>query len=459
MLSGADLRAAFLALASCRATDFRNARLANATIGRTNCTGADFRGATFESNGHLSDSDLTSANAEGVDFSDCYLTGTVFRDAELAGARFREAILDGADFRGASLKGADFAEASLRKADLSECVLRSATLFRCNFLGATLARTHLQEADLREAQFEGAMLEGAYLGGAWMERAQLRGAKLKGAFLDATNLTQAVLEGADLREAFLDHANLTETNLQRADLTGVHLERAILVKTNLAGAVLTGARVYGIAAWDLVLGDDDTQSRDLVITPQGQPSIVVDHIDIAQFTYLLLHNPNIRRVIDTVGRRGVLILGRFTPERKQVLEAIRAELRRRGLIPILFDFDRPVDRSVRETVLTLASLSLFIIADLTSPSSIPLELGEVIPTFEIPVAPIIAEGEKPFAMFVDLYNQFKRERGGHLLEVLSYQSIPVLTSHLNERIIEPAKDLANELAARKAKAIAIKPIG
>ena len=37
----------------------------------------------------------------------------------------------------------------------------------------------------------------------------------------------------------------------------------------------------------------------------------------------------------------MLILGRFTPERKAVLDALREELRKRDYLPILFDFDVP----------------------------------------------------------------------------------------------------------------------
>ena len=37
----------------------------------------------------------------------------------------------------------------------------------------------------------------------------------------------------------------------------------------------------------------------------------------------------------------MLILGRFTEERKLVLDALREELRQRCYLPILFDFEKP----------------------------------------------------------------------------------------------------------------------
>jgi hypothetical protein len=42
-------------------------------------------------------------------------------------------------------------------------------------------------------------------------------------------------------------------------------------------------------------------------------------------------------VIDTITSKAVLILGRFTPERKAVLDAIGDELRKRDHVPVLFD--------------------------------------------------------------------------------------------------------------------------
>ena len=39
--------------------------------------------------------------------------------------------------------------------------------------------------------------------------------------------------------------------------------------------------------------------------------------------YLLLNNEEIRHVIDTITSKVVLILGRFMPERKAILDAIR----------------------------------------------------------------------------------------------------------------------------------------
>ena len=60
-----------------------------------------------------------------------------------------------------------------------------------------------------------------------------------------------------------------------------------------------------------------------------EPEITIDDIEVAQFVYLLLYNQKIRKVIDTITSKAVLILGRFTEEHKRGLNAIRDELRRR----------------------------------------------------------------------------------------------------------------------------------
>ena len=42
----------------------------------------------------------------------------------------------------------------------------------------------------------------------------------------------------------------------------------------------------------------------------------------------------------------MLILGRFTDERKAVLNALREELRKRNYLPILFDFEAPARQNL-----------------------------------------------------------------------------------------------------------------
>jgi len=109
-----------------------------------------------------------------------------------------------------------------------------------------------------------------------------------------------------------------------------------------------------------------------------------------QFIYLLLNNEEIREVIDTIASKVVLILGRFTPERKTVLDALRDELRERNYSPVVFDFEKPVSRDLTETVSTLAHLARFIIVDLTDPSSAQHEVATIVPQTVVPVQPLLS---------------------------------------------------------------------
>ena len=153
------------------------------------------------------------------------------------------------------------------------------------------------------------------------------------------------------------------SDLSGADLSRADLTEATLVNTNLEGANMTACVVYGISAWNVRL--EEAIQSELLITQVGEPEIYVDNLEVAQFIYLLLNNEKIRAVIDTITSKVVLILGRFTPDRKVILDAIREELRKRGYLPVLFDFEKPRSLTTVETVTTLARMARFAIADLS----------------------------------------------------------------------------------------------
>jgi hypothetical protein len=287
-------------------------------------------------------------------------------------------------------------------------------------------------------------LSGASLSGADLIGARLRKARLIGADLSKADLSGANLEGADLSKARLRKARLSKASLSGADLRGADLIEAVLIETNLERAILTGCRVYGVSAWELKISD--AKQNDLVITRSDQPIITVDNLEVAQFIYLLLHNEKIRDVINTVANKPVLILGRFTPERKAVLDALRTELRQRGYLPILFDFEKPNSRDFTETIKILAGMSLFVIADISNPKSSPLELQATIPDYMVPFVPIIQECEEPFSIFRDLHIKYNK----WVLAPLKYESLKNLISVLDEAIINPALDMHNQLLAEKA---------
>jgi hypothetical protein len=114
-----------------------------------------------------------------------------------------------------------------------------------------------------------------------------------------------------------------------------------------------GGRLFHAASWS-----SEQDQSDLVITAANESAVVVDNLEVAQVVYLLLKNNKIRNVVDTVGKKGVLVLGRFTPERKAVLGAIRGKLREFGFVPMMFDFEKLDQRDFTETIGILASMSI-----------------------------------------------------------------------------------------------------
>jgi hypothetical protein len=123
---------------------------------------------------------------------------------------------------------------------------------------------------------------------------------------------------------------------------------------------------------------------------------------VLQFIYLLLNNEKIRNVIDTITAKVVLILGRLTPDRKIVLDAIRDDLRKRDYLPILFDFEKPTSRSLTDTISTLAHMARFVIADITDAKSVPQELMRIVPFLPtVPVQPLLLASQHEYGMFND----------------------------------------------------------
>jgi Pentapeptide repeats (8 copies) len=311
--------------------------------------------------------------------------------------------------------------ADLSEADLSEANLREAKLFGADLSGAELSEVDLSRADLSDANLCKAKLYGAGL-----SEAELYGARLSGATLSMANLCKAKLFGADL-----SMADLSKANLNGADLT-----QATLVETNLEGANLAACSVYGISAWN-VRREGAIQSN-LVITPTDESVIQVDNLEVAQFIYLLLNNAKIRDVIDTITSKVVLILGRFTPERKVVLDAIREELRRRHYLPVLFDFAKPRSQTTVETISTLAHMARFVIADLTDAKSVLQELQAVVPLSPSVVQPLLLASQKEPGMF-DYIRKFP-----WTLDTYLYTDDSSLLVDLQEEVIALAETKAKE---------------
>jgi uncharacterized protein YjbI with pentapeptide repeats len=399
--------------------------------------------------------EMPKANLSGIKQTFGLYRGTNLTEADLSNSEFQAADFTDANLTDANLNGISLPKANCSKAHLLRAKMNAAHLVEAVFDSAFLRQADLTKADLRRASFRKANLVGAKLRNANLEGADLTGADLRLAKLNNANLRGAKLYDAKLGKADLTGADLCELDLSRVDLNGsqlngANLSKAILVETNLSGADLTGCLVYGVAAWNTAL--NGTKQAELIISGPGEPTVTVDHLEIAQFVYLL-NNAAIRDVIDTIARKAVLLLGRFT-ERKPVLDALRAELRRLGYLPMVFDFERPTQRDFTETVMTLAGMSVFVIADITSPRSTPLELQATVPNYMIPFVPIIQRGEEPFSMFVDLQGKYD-----WVMDTLEYDTVDNLIRGLEKAVILPAVERHRELVLKKGTKRAARSIG
>jgi hypothetical protein len=288
------------------------------------------------------------------------------------------------------------------------------------------------EANLHEANLCKADLGFADLTFADLSRADLTTARLWKSDLTAARLSEANLTGANLTMAML-----RETDCPDANLSDAILHYAMLIETNLRQANLTGCSVYGLSAWDVHL--EGARQTDLVLTFPNEPSITVDTLDVAQFIYLLLNHQQIHEVITRITSNIVLILGRFTPERKPILEAIRDELRDRHYTPLLFNFEQALSRDRSQSLRTLARIAHFIIADLSLHKSIAQELRAILPDTSVPVQPLLNGTRRFYNTFPD-FKQYPHFLSGH-----RYNSLVDLQATFEEKVIKPAEEKAREL--------------
>ena len=159
-----------------------------------------------------------------------------------------------------------------------------------------------------------------------------------------------------------------------------------------------------------------------------------------------LDGEGVSRVLSEVASRSVLILGRFTASRKPVLDLIRRRLSTapHHYVPILFDFDRPKDRTMIESVLRFAAVSRFVVADLSDPKWVMAELQQVVPAFRsLPVVPIIESKQREdeviahFEGYASVHEVVRYKNQAHLGTILGTEIVPAA-----ERMYENLKPRA-----------------
>lgn len=393
--------------------------------------------------------DLSGANLHGIELERANLSCSIFRRLSPGKyLKYRYKFPDGlvkitANLCGTDLSAANLKDANLRGADLCGAYLREANLSNANLGEANLRGADLTRANLTKVNLAGAVLYGADLNDANLAYANLHRASLRGASFFSANLNRAGLSMAFANATYFLHANLSEANLTGTDFTGADLKNANLdyattTGTNFENSRLESCRIYGISAWNLRLRG--ARQADLIIEREGEQSISVDNIEVAQFVYLLMNNERISNALDTIAYKLVLILGRFTSERKEVLESLREALRKRGYVPVVFDFKRPAKRDLTETISAIAHMSYFVIADITKARSVPHELKAIVPNLpSVPVQPILeSQCDSEYGMFEHI------RRFPWVLEPYLYKNIDEAILGIDDKIIGPAETKAKD---------------
>jgi uncharacterized protein YjbI with pentapeptide repeats len=382
-------------------------------LGRAALAGAKLAGA------YLAEADLHEADLAGCD---------------LAGAELAQANLSHADLRGADLSKVNLTAANLREARLSGAKLFKAKLPAADLSGANLAEADIRGGDLREASLKGAVLQGAVVTVANLSRARLLKA----------DLFKANLSASDLRAANLSGANLSGANLTGANLAGARLKLAHMAGANLERANLTGCNVYGTSAWAANLRD--ARQLDLVITDASRSVVALDGLDLAQFVSLLLTSQSVHEAVQALSTSTALVLGRYTSAREGVLEALRAELRGRGLTPVLFQCDKPVSAETHEAIVRLGRLARFVVADTTGAKNVLHELYSAVPVLpSVPVVALMPEAdyEPSLVTFFKIYPWF--------MGVFRYGDEEELLEGLGREVVGPAEKKAREGQGRTAR--------
>jgi uncharacterized protein YjbI with pentapeptide repeats len=381
--------------------------VANRDLSGLDLVGADLRGVDF-SGANLERAMLREANLESADMTGCKLSHALVSLANLNNARLDGSELFQANFASSRMNRASLMRAQAQEALFSHCELRETRFDHSNVLSANFMQAYLNNASLtrvlgEQANFLEAILDGADLTESNLRLATLSGCSMVGARLSKANLSFtdcrfAIVKRAKANDCLFHAANLSTTDWRGADLSNADLTSAILTDADLRDARLTGSSVYGISAWNLRTAR--CEQSELVITRDDEPVVTVDNLEVAQVIHLLLRNRKIRTVIDTFATKVVLILGRFSSGQKTILDWLRKELHARRYVPVVFDFDKPARRDLAETVVTLAHLSRFVIADLTDPRSVSHELAVLVPQLpSVPIQPIHLATEGPYALF------------------------------------------------------------
>lgn len=314
--------------------------------------------------------------------------------------------------------------------------------------GANLKQVTVGTADLRLCNFDGADMRASSFKAAMFQKSTFRTADLRNALLMYADFRGADLTDCKLQGADLTGANLTDANLAGAELRGANLEYAQVVKSDLTNADLSGCKVYGAGVWRVKLNENTRQEGLIVDEPfdDSFSQITVNGCNVAQFIHLFLDPDRIYEIISTTTNKLVLILGNFSEDRKAVLDDVRRRLPDYDQVGIEFDFEFLDQSTMLETILTLAQMSRFTIADLTEPKLVVDEVTAILDRLSGQIIQPIHSASSEEIMELRKIGQ---KSWNTYLPAISYEGTADLIGKIPERILPAVEQAAAELAERE----------
>lgn len=307
--------------------------------------------------------------------------------------------LENAQLKGIQLLNYDFTKANLNGINFSD-----AKLIDCNFGDATLENANFEKANCSFSLFHKAILKGANFNNSELINTVMVNSNCSNAIFTNSSIVQNLSGGADFSGVDFSNSkiilsNLVECNLTQSKFINTFLSGSNISRSNLNDSIIKSSTIFGLSAWGV--STENSVHENLTITNDYDESIItVDDLEIASFIYLISNNKKISQAIDNITTKVVLILGRFTTKRLDILNHIKSVLKQIGFVPVLFDFEKPKQRDLTETIGLIGRMSRFVIADLTDAKSIPQELSELIPySPSIKFFPIVEKGSSSYSMF------------------------------------------------------------
>lgn len=294
--------------------------------------------------------------------------------------------------------------------------------------------------------FSGVHLCDVNIYSAFAEGLNLRGAVFENTVIEEGDFSRCDFSGATFRNTRFNKTILTQSTFEGATFNNCNLNRVNLTGADFRVREICETVVYGLSAWDLNTSTESRQSKLVIektyefysdLIQQGQIPMMVDDIELAQFVYYLSDHKKMRQTLNILNDRGVLLLGRFQEGGLARLDGIRQWFQERGFTPMMFDFARPDNLSLTETVVTMAGLSKFILVDLSGPS-VPAELQAILSQIK---KPLMVFGD-PYALAADLADHtrvFPLEGNDEQLLASIEQTLPAIELYHAERQVVLAR--------------------